>query len=396
MLIVLLFGFSSGLPLALSGSTLQAWMAKEKIDLTTIGLISLVGIPYSLKPLWAPLMDRYIPPFLGRRRGWILITQILLCIAILSVSQFDPINALSIIAVLAFLIAFLSASQDIVIDAYRVEILKTEEFGLGASLANMGYRIALIVTGGIALILSDQFPWQQVYQFMAAAMLIGLIATWYADEPEASPSPKNLKDAVFLPLIDFLNRPKVFEVATFVFLYKLDAVFASALVTPFLTQLGFSGTEIGSVFKIYGVVATIVGTFVGGAFLTRLGLLRSLWTFGILQGLAGLSFFFLAHLGRNYPMMVTAITAENFFSGMGTSAYAAFLMSLCNKKFTATQFALVSSLMALTRSVGTSYSGAIAKNFGWEIYFIISILIAVPALALLLRYNVWMKARPQD
>jgi PAT family beta-lactamase induction signal transducer AmpG len=396
MLVVLLMGFSSGLPLSLTSSLLQGWLTQSGLSLSDIGHASIISLPYSLKPFWAPIIDRYAPPIFGRRRGWMLIFQVALIITIFCISLFNPTTSLKFIALFAVLIAFFSASQDIVIDAYRVEILQSEEFGLGASLANMGYRLAaLVIGGGIAMSLSDRLTWPEIYQLMGLLMIVGMVATLFADEPTEN-APRSLREAVFLPLADFFRRPGIIEIAVFIFLYKLDAVFATALQTTFLIKLGFNGTEIGYVTKIYGFIATIAGTFCGGAAMVKIGLLRSLWLFGILQGIAGLSFIALFHVGHSLPMLIGTITTENFLSGMGTSAYASFLMNLCNKKFTGTQFALVSSIMALTRSVGNYYSGDIAEAYGWQNYFIISMLIAVPSLALLTRYKFWMKGLEQQ
>ncbi len=392
MLAVLLLGFASGVPLALTGSTLQAWMASEKVDLTVIGIFSLVGLPYTLKFLWAPAMDRYIPPFLGRRRGWILIAQVAL-IALLSAMAFsEPLTSPLLLAVLAFLVAFASASQDIVIDAYRTEILESSEFGTGAAVANMGYRLAMLFSGAIALILSDMMSWQNVYLIMAASMVLGVLTTWCAPEPKNDiKPPRNLKEAMIDPFVDFFRRKNVFSLLSFIVLYKLDVVVTVALMTAFMMELGFTRTEIGAVTKGFGLLATISGTFAGGLWMVRLGIERSLWVFGILQGISGITFYSLAVAGHSYPLMVSAIAVENFMSGMGNAAYAAFLMSLCNPKFTATQFALLSSLMALTRTIAGAPTGWLAKTVGWETYYIIAILLAIPALLLLPKFKEWQK-----
>ncbi len=396
MLATLLLGFSSGIPLALTGSTLQAWMHAEKVDLTLIGIFSLVGLPYTLKFIWAPAMDRYMPPFLGRRRGWILLTQLAL-IVLLSVMAFSkPFEQPVLLAILAFLVAFASASQDIVIDAYRTELLQPEEFGTGAATANMGYRLAMLFSGAFALILSDQMPWKAVYLVMAATMAVGMIVTFFAPELDGHVKlPRTLKEAVVQPFKDFFQRKGIADLLAFIILYKLDVVVAMALMTPFMLELGFTRTEIGAVSKGFGLVASISGTFVGGLWMSRIGLQRALWVFGILQGISGFTFYLLAHMGRNYAMMATTIATENFLSGMGNAAYAAFLMSLCNPQFTATQFALLSSLMALTRTVAGAPTGWLVQAVGWEMYFIVSILLAIPALLLLPRYKIWMERKEQ-
>lgn len=390
MAVVLLTGFSCGIPLGLTGSTLQAWMKTENVDLTLIGLFSLVGLPYTFKFLWSPIMDRYVPPFLGRRRGWMIVMQLMLVLAIAAMAFSQPAANPGMLALLAVIVAFFSASQDIVVDAYRTEVLLPEELGPGASLYIMGYRIALLVSGALALILADHLPWKTVYLLMSTTMFIGVLATLFGPEPqvEAKP-PKSLIDAVYLPFVEFFKRAGAIEILIFIILYKLDAVIASALGTPFLMELGFTKTDIAATYKVFGMIATIVGTLVGGTLMVRMGMLKSLWVFGIFQGVAGASFMVLARLGHNYMMMVGAIAAENFCSGMGTAAYSAFLMSLCDKRFTATQYALLTSLMAISRVVVGAPTGWLAKTVGWEQYFLISILVAIPSLLMLLRFKKW-------
>jgi PAT family beta-lactamase induction signal transducer AmpG len=392
MLIILILGFSSGLPLALVGSTLQAWMTSEHVDLSIIGLFSLVALPYTLKFIWSPLLDRYTLPFLGRRRGWLALTQVGLVVSLIAISFFNPIQDLSTIASLAVIIAFLSASQDTVIDAYRTEILTAEEYGYGSALSITGYRLAMLFSGAFALVLSDQIPWKSVYWVMAGVMSLGLIATLLAKEPvSAGQAPQSLREAVIEPFKEFLSRKGSFEVLSFITVYKLDVVMTLALMTPFILGLGFSRTDIGAVTKGFGLVATLAGTFTGGLWMAKLGIHRSLWIFGILQAISGLTFYALSLLGHHYPMMVLTIACENFFSGMGNSAYSAFLMSLCNPKYTATQYALLSSLMALTRTIAGAPSGHLAQSLGWPNYFLLSIVLAIPGLLLLTRYPKWNK-----
>ena len=396
MLAVLFLGFSSGIPLALIGGTLQAWMSNRNIDLTIIGIFSLVGLPYTLKFLWSPLMDRYVPPFLGRRRGWMIICQLLLMVFISGMAFSDPAKTPGLLATLAFLVAFCSASQDIVVDAYKTEILKVEEYGMGAAVANLGYRLAMLFSGAIALILSDHLPWSSVYLIMAASIGLGIVTSLFAPEPtEGIRVPKTLTEAVVNPFVEFFKRKGVVELVIFVTIYKLDVVVAMALMTPFMLELGFTKTDIGAVTKGFGLIATLIGTFCGGIWLSRIGIFRSLLTFGILQGISGLCFYILARMGHYYPMMVATIATENFFSGMGNAAYAAFLMSLCNPRFTATQFALLSSLMALMRTIVGAPTGWLAKTVGWENYFLISIFLAVPGLLLLSRFKVWERSSPR-
>ena len=390
MFVVLIMGFSAGIPFALTGATLQAWMADRNVDLTVIGIFSLVSMPYALKFLWSPLMDRYVPPFMGRRRGWMLITQVGIILGIIALGFSDPVSSSGQVALIAVLVAFFSSSQDIVIDAYRTEMLPQEEFGVGAGIYVMGYRIAMIVSGGGALILADQMPWSYVYLIMAAAMCIGLIASLFGPEPvlDAKP-PKSLTEAVVLPFMEFFKRKGALETLLFLLLYKLDVFLTLAMQTPFLLELGFTKTDIGAVTKFFGMFAVIVGTLFGGGLMIKLGLRRALWIFGIAQALSGLSYMALAHIGASYPLMVTAIAVENLCSGMGIAAYSAFMMSLCDKRFTATQYALLSSFMGLSRGIVQTPSGFLAKAFGWEYYFLVCTLIGIPGLLLLTRFKKW-------
>ena len=390
MLIVLVMGFASGLPLGLTGGTLQAWMKTENIDLGTIGLFALVGLPYTLKFLWSPLMDRFIPPMLGRRRGWIFISQIGLIISIIVLGLSNPKASLHNMAIFALFVAFFSASQDIAIDAYRTELMPEEELGAGASVYIMGYRIAMLVSGGLALILADHFSWTSVYFMMAACMGIGLIGSLFGPEPvNEEAAPKSLTEAIYKPFLSFFKRIGAIEMLIFILIYKIDVAFAMAFTTPFMMDLGFTKTEIGTVLKGAGLIATIVGTLVGGALMTRWTIKKSLWVFGLLQAVSGLTFFTLAIVGHNYPIMWTSIIVENICSGLGTSAFAAFMMNICDKRYTATQYALLTSFMALTRILVQTPSGFIQLKVGWPIYYIISILISIPGLLLLLRYDHW-------
>jgi PAT family beta-lactamase induction signal transducer AmpG len=393
MAVVLLLGFSSGIPLGLTGSTLQAWMFGAKVDLAVIGIFAaLVGWPYAVKFLWSPLMDRFVPPFLGRRRGWMLVMQLALVLGISAMAFTNPAGSRMTLATLAVLVAFFSASQDIVIDAYRTEILETEELGAGTGLAVTGYRIAMLVSGALALILADHVPWRTVYLIMAGAMSVGVVGSLFAPEPKLGVAPpRTLADAVVKPFVEFLRRHGAVEVLVFIFIFKLDVFVAQAMTTPFLLHIGFSNTDIGTVNKAFGLVSTIVGGLVGGALMVRLGMYRSLWTFGLLQGLSGLSFTALALFGKNYPMMITANVVENFCAGLGTVAYTAFIMSICDKRFTATQYALLTSLMAAARTLVSAPTGWLAKTVGWPQYFVIATLIAIPGLLLLFRFRNWTR-----
>lgn len=390
-------GFSCGIPLALTGSggTFQAWMKSENIDLGVIGLFSLAGLPYSFKYLWSPIMDRYIPPFLGRRRGWMLVAQLALIATLCTMAFSSPAGSPKFIAVLAFLLAFFGASQDIVADAHRTEILRPEELGAGAGVFTMGYRIAMLVSGAIALMLADHMSWRFVYLIMAATLLVGVVMSFLAPEPILDEKPpRSLQEAIVLPFVEYFKRRGAAEMLIFTVLYKMDVVMTLLLTTPFMLEMGFSKTDIGAVTKAFGMIASIVGTLAGGALLAKLQIKRSLWIFGLLQGFSSFSFLMLARLGHHYPMMVTAITVENFFSGMGNAAFLAFLMSICDRRFTATQYALLSSLTAITRTIAGAPSGFLAKALGWEFYFLACMFCAIPGLLLLLRFDRWHQGHP--
>jgi len=393
MAALLLLGFSSGLPLLLTSKTLQAWMTTENVSLTTIGLFSLAALPYSLKFLWSPLLDRFVPPFMGRRRGWLIITQIALIVAIAAMVLQDPQQALQMLAVNALLIAFLSATQDIAVDAYRTDVLEELEMGAGAAVYVLGYRIALIVTGAAALILADHLPWPVVYLLMAALMGIGIGAAIFAPEPPLQDRPPaTLSDAVILPFQEYFQRSGVLQgllILVFIVLYKLGDALVSNMSTPFLLQVGFSQTDVGAIQGGMGILATIVGVLAGGAVLSRIGINRSLWLFGGLQALSNLVYFILSEIGRNYPFMVLAINVENFCAGLGTAAFVAFLMSLCNQRFSATQYALLSSLMAVSRDILVAPAGRLVDVTSWPTFFLITLVAALPGLLLLPIFAPW-------
>jgi len=395
MLVLFLMGFSSGIPPLLIGSTLRAWMTEEKVDLTVIGIFSLVGLPYALKYLWAPLMDRYVPPFLGRRRGWMLITQIAL-MAVISVLGFSsPAQMPWRVAVLAFLVAFFSASQDIVVDAYRREVLTDEELGLGSSLGINGYRIALLTSGALALFLADHFPWKVVYLLMAGLILVGIVTTLSASEPRRNITPPgSLKEALVEPFLDYFKRKEALGILAFVLLYKIGDQMASDMATPFYLKIGFTKTEIAAIAKTFGLGATISGALLGGILMLRLEINRSLWIFGFLQMVSTFCFSLLAQAGPSKPMLAGVIAFENLSGGMGTTAYAAFMASLCNVRFTATQYALLSSLIGIPRVFASAPTGYLAKHLGWSQFFIVCGLAALPGLLLLSRFAPWKKKEP--
>lgn len=392
---ILLLGFSSGLPLFLTSTTLQAWMTKEGVSLASIGLFSLVALPYSLKFLWSPLLDRYVPPFMGRRRGWLVITQIALILAISGMFFQQPKQALQLLAVNAIAIAFFSASQDIAFDAYRTDVLDEPEMGAGAAITVLGYRLALVITGSLALVLADQVPWPVVYLFMAGLMLIGLVSTFFAPEPiKPVHAPESLVDAVVLPFRDFFQGHGIslgVLSLLFITLYKFGDAVLNNMSTPFLLKTGFSQTDLGVIRGGMGIVATLVGTLVGGSLMTKLGIYKSLWVFGALQCLSNVGYLAIAFAGKNYDLLVLSINIENFCGGMGTAAYVAYLMSLCNPSFTATQYALLSSLMAVSRDILIAPAGKVAEMTGWTNFMILSIVAAIPGLLLLPLVAPWGK-----
>jgi PAT family beta-lactamase induction signal transducer AmpG len=343
-------------------------------------------------------MDRYIPPFLGRRRGWVLITQILLLIAIAAMSLHDPRLGLRMLAVNAIAIAFFSASQDISLDAYRTDVLQDREMGAGAAVFVMGYRVALLVTGGLALYLADSISWPTVYLLLASLMLIGIVATFLAPEPVLrEPPPRTMAEAVILPFKEFFQRTGVGRallVLLFIVLYKYSDSLAGSMTTPFLLKTGFSQKEVGAVFGGAGLIATIVGTLAGGAAIGKWGINRSLWVFVIFQGLSNLTYYALALSSESHAFMTTAVVVENFGLGLVTAAMTAFLMSMCDKRFTATQFALLSSLMAASRDLLVAPAGKIAESLGWPSFFLITVTMAIPPLLLLPFIAPWSRDVP--
>jgi len=386
MAVVLLLGFASGLPLALTAGTLQAWLAVEGVDLVTIGWFALVGQPYTYKFVWAPLMDRYVPPLLGRRRGWLALTQLALIALIALLGCLSPHQTPWLAAAVALAIAFVSASQDVVVDAYRTDILAARERGAGASLAVLGYRIAMLVSGAGALVLADQvLGWNGTYLAMAALMAVGLGATLLAPEPPPDGAPpRTLKEAVGRPLAEYFGRRGALAFLALVVLYKLGDAFAGNLSTAFLLRgPGFTATEVGAINKGFGLAATIAGALAGGALMARTGLYRALLAFGLLQAGTNLGFLALAEVGRDYALMVAVIGLENLAGGMGTAAYVALLMALCDRRFSATQYALLSALSALGRVYVGPVAGHLATALGWSAFFLFTFVVALPAVALL-------------
>jgi PAT family beta-lactamase induction signal transducer AmpG len=335
-------------------------------------------------------MDRFTPPWLGRRRGWIIAVQLLLVISIFGLGYSSPGSFPAAVAFVALLTAFLSASQDIAIDAYRADVLREKELGPGAATGVVGYRIAMLVSGAIALILSDHLPWNSVYTIMAAVMFLCVAFTFFAPEPEVrAEAPRDLREAVWGPLSAYFRRSGAVEMLIFIMVYKLGDAVAGAMTTPFLLDIGFTRSDVGTVNEAFGLVSTILGTLAGGVVVARIGINRSLWVFGVLQAVSNLSFTGVALIGKSYPAMIAAIGIENISGGMGNAAFIAFMMSLCDKRFTATQYALLTSFMAVTRIVAGVPTGVMVEQLGWAAFFAVSTIGAVPGILLLMRFAPW-------
>jgi PAT family beta-lactamase induction signal transducer AmpG len=404
-LVILLMGFASGLPLLLGFSTLSYWLSQARVSLTEIGGLLAVSTPYAVKFLWAPLLDQLPPPGplrrLGRRRGWLLGIQLLLMAAIVALGFGDPTRNLAYMAAMALAVAFLSASQDIVIDAYRIEILTEAEQGAGAAMTQTGYRFGLLAAGAGALALSDFVPWRSVYALMAALLLIGVVATLIAREPippaRAASGPAEigaarralrwLRHAAVEPLREFLARPGAPWVLLFVLLYKYGDAVAGAMANPFYQQMGFSGVEIAEVTKLLGVVATLGGVFAGGALVARFGMVPTLILGGLLQAATNLMFAWLATAGHDIGLLAAAVGADSFTGGLGSAAFVAYLSALCNVAFTGTQYALLTSLMAFGRTLLAASAGWLAQEVGWAGFFVATTGLAVPGLLLILWLN---------
>ena len=379
--IMLPLGFASGLPLALTAGTLQAWLTVVGLDLKTIGIFTLVGLPYTLKFLWAPLMDRLVPPWLGRRRGWMLVMQISVALGLAAMALTGPGQRPEILGLLALVVAFLSASLDIVFDAYRTDVLLRPERGFGAAVWVNGYRCALLLASAGALLLADRIGWQYTYLVLAALMAAGVVTILVSPEPsEPFATPASLAEAVGGPLKEFFTRPGVVGLLALIVFYKIGDAVAASLQTAFLIGgMGFSVGEVGYV-KGLGIGATLIGALAGGVAMAKLGMVRSLLLFGLLQAVSNLGFMWLAWMGKSYMALTTSILVENVTGGMGTVAFVALIMSLCDHRYTATQFALLSSLEALGRVFSGRPSAELVEMVGWAQFFFWSFLVALPGI----------------
>lgn len=397
MLICIFTGFSSGLPLYVLISLLPAWLRSEQVDLKSIGLFALIQLPFTWKFLWSPLMDRYALPFFGRRRGWILVTQILLAASLPLFGWLRPAPDLWTIAYLATAVAFFSASQDIVLDAFRREILPEAELGLGNSIHINAYRVASLVPGSLALILADHFPWQVVFIVVALFMLPGIAMTLVVAEPAtARGAPRTLQAAIVEPVREFLQRAGLAQalyVLAFVFLYKLGDSMASALATPFYLDMGYSKTDIGLIAKNVGLWATVIGGLAGGIWMVNTGINRALWLFGFAQMVTNLGFAWLAQLGApDRVALGVVIGCEALGAGLGTAALVAYIARSTDPRYTATQLALFTSLTAVPRTVVNATTGWIVEAMGWGPFFVLCTVLALPGLLLLLKVAPWHEA----
>ncbi len=414
MLTILLRGLSSGQPMALTGSTLTVWLTEARLPVAVIGLFLLARLPYSLKFLWAPLIDRARLPWLtrrfGRRRGWTLLTQGALIGALLALSGSDPASAPWSMAAMACLVAFTSASQDVVVDAYRVESLDQSQFGAGAATYVLGYRLGMLISGAGALYLASVLSWPEVYMVMAAAVLVGMATILASPEPGDAATKAQLEHehaaatalahrrgltgrrahvaawfygAVAAPLRDFMLHPGWLAILLFITVFKLGEVFAAGMVNPFYLELGFSKVEIASVTKVFGLGATIIGGLVGGILVAKLGIARGLMITGTLQMLSNLAYIALAYTGHDIVMLMASVAAENVCAGMATAAFVAYLSGLCSVAYTATQYALLTSLTGIGRDVFAASSGFAAERLGWVSFFLLATALCLPGLILL-------------
>ena len=394
MLTVLFLGFSSGLPLFTLIYLIQAWLAKSGVDIKSLGLFALVGFPYTFKFLWAPFMDRYSIGTLGRRRGWMVVTQLGLFVTIGAMGMLDPHSQLRLVVLAAGVMTFLSASQDIVIDAYRREILTDHEQGLGAAVIVNAYKAAGLVPSALGLILADTLPWSTVFWIVGGFMLPGFVCALLAAEPQVyGAPPKNMHEAIVLPFREFIARDgwrQALTIVGFMLLYKIGDSMATALATKFYLDIGFTTTQIGLAANATGLWASLAGGVVGGIWMVKLGINRALWVFGALQAVAILGFAWLAQAGPNQLLLAGVIGFESFASlGLGAAALVAFLSRSTDPRYTATQYALFSSLAAVPRTFMNSTTGFIVAETGWFVFFIVCFVLAFPAMMMLPKIAPW-------
>lgn len=393
MLICVFTGFTSGLPLYIVIQLVPYWLRAEGVSLASIGFFALIGLPYVWKFLWAPVADRYTLPFLGRRRGWMLVTQLALLLSIAAMGFIKPAMSIWTAAYLAAAVAFFSASQDIVLDAYRRELLPDAELGLGNAIHVQAYRLSGLVPGSLALILSDHMAWHSVFVVVALFMCVGIAMTLVIDEAIAEPdAPRTMREAVVEPFREFLGRKGVAAAAlilAFMFLYKLGDSMATALQTPFFQDMGFSGTQIGTVAKFSSLIAAIVGGLAGGVIMIKLGINRALWLFGVVQIVSILGFAALSMVGANLWVLGFVVAFEYLGVGLGTAAFTAFIARTTNPAFAATQFALFTALAAVPRTLVNAVTGIIVEHVGWTSFYFLCTALAIPGMLLLFRVAPW-------
>ena len=399
MAICVFTGFSSGLPLYLLFNLVPAWLRSEHVDLKTIGLFALIQFPYTWKFFWSPLLDRYALPLLGRRRGWMVLTQIGLLAVIAAMGGFSPANQLSTIAWCATLLAILGATQDIVLDAYRRELLSDAELGLGNAVHVNAYRIAGLVPGSLSLILADFMPWSTVFIITALFMLPGIAMTLLVKEPNLSAAPKTLREAVIEPFREFINRQgwrSALLILAFLLFYKLGDSMCTALATPFYLDMGFSKSDIGLIAKNAGLWPSVIGGMLGGLWMVKIGINRALWLFGVVQILAIFGFAWLASIGHHLEIgalertqLAIVISLEALGVGLGTVAFVAFIARTTHPAYTATQFALFTSLMAMPRTFANAATGWLVESMGWSGFFLLCAVLAIPGMLLLIKVAPW-------
>lgn len=393
MLTCVFLGFTSGMPLWVLISLVPAWLRTEGIDLATIGLFSLMTLPYTWKFIWSPLMDRYTPPFLGRRRGWALITQVVLLATIAALGLFDPAESLLPILALVFIVSFFSASQDIVIDAYRRELLDDDELGTGTSIHINAYRLSALVPGSLALILADHFSWTTVFAVTAVFMSVGIVMTLVIREVgDDALAPHTLREAIIEPFREFFGREGLrhaVAVLAFILLYKLGDNMAVALATPFYIDMGFSLTEIGTIAKFSALWASIAGSVIAGIVMLKVSINRALWVFGLVQMVTILGFVWLSTVGHSPLGLFIVVSGEYLGVGMGTVALTAYLARETSRAFTATQFALFSSIVVIPRTFANASTGFLIEAMGYTAFFLLCAAVAVPGMLMLLKVAPW-------
>lgn len=390
ILLTFFLGFSSGVPFSLIESTLQVWLSDSNVDIRNIGLFSFVMLPYGLKVLWAPLFDQILPPVWGRRRGWAIITQLALIVSLVALSRANPSTDPWLIAMLAIVVGIAAASQDIVLDAHRRESLADDELGLGAAIFSNGWRVGMITSGALPLFLSHSMSWNTIYLLMAALIGVGIIAIAVSEEPKShSVKARSFMEIFGSPFAELLTREAAFSLFAVVFLYKIGDSMAAALRTKFLLDIGYDRVLIAEIAKVFGLAMSIAGAFLGAFVMVRQGIARSLWIFGFLQALSTLGFWWLTIIEPQGWALAVVISLENGTGGMGTSAYTAFLMSICDRRFSGSQYAAMTSLMRLPSIAASAMTGYLVTWFGWDNFFLLCFLLGFPVFLSLPRVAPW-------